>query len=109
MSSLAQRSLVQEHRTALESLIVGLASLGLFLIPWSNRGAGPAEIAVLALASIVVAALPIRLPGERPPISLLVVSLVPSWLLAGPVVTLALAWLAHLAATLAPRPVRLLL
>jgi signal transduction histidine kinase len=107
MSSLVHRSVAQDHRFVLQSLIVGLASLGLLLIPWNNHGAGPGEIAVLALASLTLAALPIRLPGERWPINLTALSLLPCWLLAGPVVTLALAWLSHLGALVGRRPARL--
>src|SRR5690242_11934264 len=109
MNSLANSSRLADHRLALQSIIVASACLGLFLIPWSGRDASPIEIVVLALAGIVLAAFPIELPAERRPVSQVALVLVPCWLLAGPVVTLALAWLAHLTAALARRPVRLAL
>src|SRR3954449_5663689 len=109
MNSLANSSRLADRRLALQSIVVALACLGLFLIPWTAREANPVEIVVLAVAGVVLALFPIQLPAERRPVSQVTLVLVPCWLLAGPVVTLALAWLVHLAAAVARRPVRLAL
>jgi PAS domain S-box-containing protein len=107
MSSLAKHSSLSYYRLALQSAIVVLTCLGLFLTPWTAPNTHPIESVVLAVAGLMLATLPIQLPAERRPISQMTLVLVPSWLLAGPLVTLALAWLTHLAAALARRPVRL--
>jgi signal transduction histidine kinase len=88
-------------------VVVGALSLGLLATQRSELAAEPVVLAALAVAGLVLALLPIWLPGQALPVSTLLLALVPTWLLSGAWATAALAVASQSIATSRPGRSRL--
>jgi signal transduction histidine kinase len=85
--NLAERRPREWLSPAYRALIPALFGLGLLALQPQGPGCGPILLAALAAAALVLALLPIHLPGQAPPMRVLPLALIPAWLLCGAWVT----------------------
>lgn len=107
MSKLAEPALSRTFEHSLRPLILSLAGLAFLALRPLEFRCEPLTLASLGLAGLVIAPLTVKLPGQRWPISLLPLVLVPTWLLCGDWPTAVLAIVGQLFATLFNREARL--